>query len=145
MSFLAEKLRYGYKNGPEYADISLCLAPGSLNAVIGPNGCGKSALLRALAGVLPLKAGRLSLRGLALNGLSRRERARCLAYVPQHSPPSGISVYQALLIGRTPYMTFAPSKKDKAAVEAVLERLKLRDRRERPLEELSGGERRRAG
>ncbi|MDR2050160.1 MAG: ABC transporter ATP-binding protein [Deltaproteobacteria bacterium] len=142
MSLLAKNLRFGHKNGPDFEGISLEMAPGSLGALLGPNGAGKSTLLRVLAGLHPLRGGRLSHAGRDLTRLSRRETALRIAYVPQTTPETSLTVYETLLLGRTPHMRFSPSKRDRAAVEAALERLELTAWRDRPLPELSGGERR---
>ena len=59
----------GYGSQTVLRDISLNLVEGGLTAIIGPNGCGKTTLLRAISGLLPLRAGSISLGGLVLTGL----------------------------------------------------------------------------
>src|SRR5688572_16221043 len=66
------------------SEISFTAQPGSMAAVIGPNGAGKSTLLKVLAGLLP-HAGQVKLDGGDASAMDRRQRARKVAYVPQHS------------------------------------------------------------
>jgi len=66
------------------SEVSFAAQPGSVAAVIGPNGAGKSTLLKVLAGLLP-HAGQVKLDGADATTLDRRQRARKVAYVPQHS------------------------------------------------------------
>src|SRR5688572_8986024 len=69
---------------PVLSDVAFEATPASLLAILGPNGAGKSTLLKTLAGLLD-HAGQIGLAGVDLAALSRRERARRIAYVPQHS------------------------------------------------------------
>ncbi|MDR2503345.1 MAG: ABC transporter ATP-binding protein [Deltaproteobacteria bacterium] len=145
MKLAAQGLVFGYAGGPEYRDISLELEQGGgICALLGPNGAGKSALLRALAGILPLRGGRILWGDEALSSLSRAERARRMAYLPQELPASPLSVYETVLLGRTPHLRFVPCRRDHQAVDRALERLGLEGQRSRRQNELSGGERRKA-
>jgi iron complex transport system ATP-binding protein len=125
--------------------LSLSVAAGEWVTIIGPNGAGKSTLVRAIAGLLP-HAGTIRLLGRALSELSRRERARLVAIVPQ-SPivPAGMSVLDYVLLGRTPYIPALgrESASDISAVYDVLARLDLERFAGRALDTLSGGERQR--
>lgn len=136
-----QELSFGYPKGPQFAGISLELEAGGVTCLAGPNGSGKSSLLKALCGILPLRGGQVHFSGRDLSTLSRRALAEIIAYVPQHSPIAAISVAEAVLIGRTPYMGFLPAKRDRQAVEKALAELNLLDWRQRSLDELSGGER----
>ena len=142
MRLKAEKLCFRYPGGPEFRDLSLELDSGGPHILIGANGAGKSALLRALAGALPLAGGRILLNGEDLAALSSRERAKRLAYMPQELPASPLTVYETVLLGRTPHLRFAPDRRDRLATEAALERLDIGAWRKRQQKELSGGERR---
>ncbi|MCL1916025.1 MAG: ABC transporter ATP-binding protein [Desulfovibrionaceae bacterium] len=142
MILKAEKLCFRYPDGPEFRNLSLELNSGGPHILIGPNGAGKSALLRALVGALPLTGGRLSLNGEDLAALSSRERAKRLAYIPQELPASPLTVYETVLLGRTPHLRFTPDRRDRLATEASLERLGIVTWRDRQQKELSGGERR---
>lgn len=126
--------------------VDLDVRTGEWVTIIGPNGAGKSTILRAVGGLLT-GAGSIRLAGTPLARLSRRERARLVATVPQ-SPavPAGMTVFEYALLGRTPHLRplGRESAADLAAVTEVLHRLVLTEFTNRPLETLSGGERQRA-
>lgn len=114
--------------------------------IIGPNGAGKSTLLRAISGLVSF-GGSVDLWGTPISRMPRRERAQRVAMVPQ-SPaiPPGMSVFDYILLGRTPYIRplGRESTSDLDAVADVLDKLDLRRFAARSLETLSGGERQRA-
>lgn len=126
--------------------VSLALGVGEWAALIGPNGAGKSTLLRAIAGTVE-SAGTVVLGGADAAGLSRAERARRVALVPQ-SPvvPAAMTVREYVLLGRTPHVgAFARERRsDREAADAAIERLDLRGFAAREIATLSGGERQRA-
>ncbi|HEY2217765.1 MAG TPA: ABC transporter ATP-binding protein [Gaiellaceae bacterium] len=126
-------------------EVALELEAGEWVCLIGPNGAGKSTLLRAIAGLVPFEGGIL-LGGKPLPGLSRREVARRLAFVPQ-SPllPPDFAVSEYVLLGRTPYIGpfGSESRHDVAAARRALDRLELGAFADRRLHTLSGGEQQR--
>jgi iron complex transport system ATP-binding protein len=126
-------------------DITLSVAPGDLVAVAGPNGAGKSTLLRALAGLTSLEAGSVKLAGADIRGLDRRELGRTVAYLPQdrvvHWPLKSRAV---VALGRIPHGSGpqrGESEEDREKIEAALKQMDARSLAERPIGELSGGER----
>ncbi|MGA5304259.1 ABC transporter ATP-binding protein [Nucisporomicrobium flavum] len=126
--------------------VDLDVADGAWVTIIGPNGAGKSTVLRAVGGLVPY-AGTIALGGVALEALSRRDRARTVATVPQHPVvPPAMLVYDYVLLGRTPYIRALgrESASDLAVVGEVLAALDLEAFAERRLDTLSGGERQRA-
>jgi iron complex transport system ATP-binding protein len=125
--------------------VSLSVAAGEWVTVIGPNGAGKSTLLRAIAGLVRFRGG-IELFGQASEALSRRQRARLVAMVPQDPVvPPGMVVLDYVLLGRTPYIPplGRESAADLVAVDEALTRLDLTRFAGRRLESLSGGERQR--
>lgn len=128
-------------------DLSLTLPEGKITAIIGPNGCGKSTTLKALARILPCTEGSITFRGQALQSFSQRDFARCLAILTQ-SPvaPTDLTVQDLVEMGRFPYRRFLgrANKEDVVQVEWALTQTNLLQLRHRLLPTLSGGERQRA-
>jgi iron complex transport system ATP-binding protein len=135
-----------YQDRVALNDLSLSVFPGEMLALIGPNGAGKSTLLRAASGVLPRRNGRVYLDGREISTLSPAERARLLAVVPQaHSLPPTFSVYQTVLLGRTPYLGWLGNagRKDHEIVSQAMAQTGTLEMGDRLIGELSGGEQQR--
>lgn len=135
-------VRLERRGRPVLDRVSLVVRPGEIVGLLGPNGCGKTTLLRAALGLHPA-TGAIELGGVPLGQMTPRERARHAAYVPQeHEIAWPISVAALVALGRLPHR--ASAAEDAAAVEAALELMELRALAARPATELSGGERARA-
>lgn len=128
------------------SDVSLTLAPGEILAILGPNGSGKSTLLRVLAGTLPPREGQARLDGVSLVERGRRAVARDVAFVAQSEEIRfAFSVRDVVLMGRAPHQDgwMQASKADREIVSDVLGRFDLEPLTHRPIDELSGGEKKR--
>ncbi len=125
--------------------VDLRIRAGECLAVVGPNGAGKTSLLRLVMGLLRPTEGSILWRGEPLAGLPRREVARRIAYVPQLRPASiALKVEQFVLLGRYPHLArlrIAPEARDFEVVAEALELVGIAHLRNRPMDELSGGER----
>lgn len=140
----AAGLAVGYPGRIVGQGFSLALAPGEVLALLGPNGGGKTTLLKTLLGLLPPRGGGVTLDGRPLAHWSARERALRLAYVPQAAPAGfAYSVEDLVLMGRSAHRgLFAPpTAADLAAVAAALDRMGLQPLARRPATMISGGER----
>ncbi|MEG5265293.1 Fe(3+) dicitrate ABC transporter ATP-binding protein FecE [Pseudomonas sp. JDS28PS106] len=148
MSILqAQHLHIGYGATRIVQDLSFSPPAGEVTALIGPNGCGKSTLLKAFARILTPQAGSLTLDGRDYAGLSARELACKVAFLPQVLPiPEGVSVRQLVAYGRSPHNSLwgRLSGADRTHVDQALQRMELETLAERPLADLSGGQRQRA-
>jgi iron complex transport system ATP-binding protein len=123
-------------------NISLDVQSGEVLALIGPNGAGKSTLIRAASGVLPY-TGTVRTNGDDFSSLSTLQRAKFIATVPQAvSLPPAYTVWETVLLGRTPYLGFLgqPSEKDEEIARQSLARVSALPFAERRVGELSGGE-----
>jgi iron complex transport system ATP-binding protein len=134
--------------GPRHvlSEISLEVNSGEVLALIGPNGAGKSTLVRAVSGVIPVQHGKVSSGDADLLAQTTMQRARSLAVVPQAvSMPPAFTVWETVLMGRTPYLNFLGqvSAKDEEIARLALTRVDALDLAERRVGELSGGEQQR--
>jgi iron complex transport system ATP-binding protein len=141
-----ERLSVSYGSRRVLTDVSLEVNSGEVVALIGPNGAGKSTLVRAVSGIVPVQGGRVRTNGDDLLSLSPMRRARFLAVVPQvvNMPPA-YSVWETVLMGRTPYLNFLgqASAKDEEIARLALAKVDALDLAERRVGELSGGEQQR--
>lgn len=142
----AEQLELGYGAQRIISELDLQISDGKITVIVGANGCGKSTLLRALARLLPPRAGQVLLDGEPIQQQATREVARKLSLLPQ-SPiaPEGITVADLVGRGRHPHHSaFARfSRHDAEVVAQALAATGIVDLAERSIDELSGGQRQR--
>lgn len=136
----------GYDGVEKLHDVTLELPRGRLIALIGPNGCGKSTLIKATAGILRPTSGVISIDGRAQRDISRREMAGLISYMPQSRPAPTITVRQLVSHGRYPHLKWgrSMSRADMDIVERAMRRTDTTKYARRTLVQLSGGERQRA-
>ncbi len=132
-----------YKRGPKVLkDVSFSLEKGKFLAILGNNGVGKSTLLKCMDRILPAENGEVWLDGKNLLEISTKETARYLAFVSQNIPNTEMTVHDAVMLGRKPYMTWAFTEQDHQIVHDCMDRLDLHgDIQGRYLSQLSGGQR----
>ena len=121
--------------------VSLSLENGSIGVLLAKNGAGKSTLFKVILGIHPPLAGEILFDGRDLLKLSRRERAKLIAYVPQSISFGALSVFDTVLSGRIAYFGFRSGQEDEAVVWRILDEMGLAEFAARNVEELSGGER----
>ncbi|HZY43671.1 MAG TPA: heme ABC transporter ATP-binding protein [Anaerolineae bacterium] len=127
-------------------DITLDVRPGEVLALIGPNGVGKSTLIRAASGILKPLHGRISIDDQDVHQLPIDLRARSIAVVPQAVRlPEAFSVIDAVLMGRTAYLGWLgrESEIDRSIAQEAMQRTNTLDLAVRRIGELSGGEQQR--
>ena len=136
----------GYPRRPVLEGLHLeRIAPGALVALVGPNGVGKSTLLKAIAGLRPVR-GQVLLDGTDLATLGPRERLRRVGYLPQALPQaSSLVAYEALLSALRASRGDWSGAQREAAIARVFATLGLEALALRPLNELSGGQRQMIG
>lgn len=140
-------LRLAYESRVIVEDLNLSLQTGKITAIIGPNGCGKSTILRSLARLLTPKAGAVLLDGKDIHALPSRVLARQLAILPQGPvSPEGLTVEMLAWFGRYPHQNFMQSRSsgDARIIRDALAQTGMLELKDRALETLSGGQRQRA-
>lgn len=139
-----EHLTCGYGGAPVVNDLSFEVPAGGRLCILGPNGCGKTTLLRALAGLLPHE-GKVTAEGRDLAAMDRRQLARTVALLSQISSVYfSYTVYETVLMGRYAHQTggafSGPGPEDRAIALECMERTGVADLRDRQVTELSGGQ-----
>lgn len=141
MSVKIKDLEFSYFNEKTLKGISANLNKGEFISVIGPNGTGKSTLIKCMNGILKAQQGDLSIDNIDINKLNHREIAKLISYVPQSSSSMfNINVFDMVLLGRRPYMTWHSRKKDKEIALKALQSLNIEKLALKPFNELSGGQ-----
>ncbi|MGO2658526.1 ABC transporter ATP-binding protein [Mycetocola reblochoni] len=139
-------LRLGYDGRTVSDGLDVEIPDRSFTAIIGPNACGKSTLLRALARLIKPETGHVVLDGQEITRFPSKEVARRLGLLPQSATaPDGITVVDLVSRGRFPHQgAFRQwSPEDEAAVTRALEATGVRELADRHVDELSGGQRQR--
>ena len=137
-------LSFSYsKDTPVLKNISFKADKGEILNILGPNGCGKSTLIKIILGFLPVEKGMVSIDGRDVNDITRKEAAKKLSYVPQqHRGVFSYPVLDVVLMGRlsqSPWYKY--TGEDYEAARAALEKVKIEKYAERSYLHLSGGER----
>src|SRR3954470_21608316 len=144
MTLSGHGLTIGYRDRVVGSGLDVSLAQGEVLALLGPNGGGKTTLLKTLLGILTPLAGTAMIDDRALGAYSMRERARRIAYVPQaHTPTFAFTVETVVLMGRTAHGSLfsQPSAADRAVAARSLAQFGIGHLAQRPYTMISGGER----
>ncbi|XVV09754.1 ABC transporter ATP-binding protein [Actinoplanes sp. CA-131856] len=139
-------LGLGYEGRPVVTGLDFQVAPGRITAIVGPNACGKSTLLRGLGRLLRPSAGTVLLDGADIHRLPTRDVAARIGVLPQQPvAPDGITVGDLVARGRHPHQRWLRqwSDRDEEAITAALAATGVAELADRPVDELSGGQRQR--
>jgi iron complex transport system ATP-binding protein len=135
---------FRYEERDIFSDLNLDVYPGEVLCILGPNGCGKTTLLRCLSGALKLKKGSALLNGKDIASFDVVEMARKIGFLFQeHTAPFPFSVLEVVRMGRTPYLGLfdSPSARDTELSELALEKVGMLHIKNKPYTQISGGER----
>jgi len=138
-----QNVRLGYGRKVVLKDLTLQVMPGEMVGLIGPNGCGKSTIIRALSRIISPFSGKILLDGRDITKIPRRELARWLGVVPQMPLlPSAFTAFEIVLMGRNPHLGLFQYEgpRELAVTWRAMERTATPSLAERRVSELSGGE-----
>ncbi len=140
----AENLSVGYKKKPVLTDISFCVHPGEFMAVTGPNGCGKTTLIKTVLKSIQPQSGSIRIRGRDIAGLSNKDLSNHLAAVMQTIDPAAMTVRDYVLLGRLPFFKkyqFFETREDIQIAEKYMALTGILKFVDAKVNEISGGER----
>ena len=145
MNITVQGVTFTYHSTPSLIGISLTLQESEVLGMIGPNGSGKTTLLKCINKILEPKQGTILLDSQEVKKMSRLEVAKHVGYVPQStvSNPNALPVFEIVLMGRRPHISWQSSEKDNTKVWAALKMLGIEHLAMRDFYELSGGEQQR--
>lgn len=133
--------RYSKFSRPVLNGASLQLNAGEIGILLGKNGSGKTTLFKNILGINKPGSGKILFEGENLLKMSRKERARRIAYVPQEIHFGALTVFDSIMLGRISYFGLKSGDGDYKAVEKILTDMHLESYAFRMVDELSGGER----
>ena len=133
-------VRFNYESHAVLRDIHLELDQGQILAVLGVNGAGKSTFLKCINRILQVKKGSIRLHSEDVLHMKGEEIARHMGYVPQRYGEEELAVFDAVLLGRKPYIQWKAEERDLQIVETILKQMALEEMAMRPVSTLSGGE-----
>lgn len=139
-----KNLSFSYNEKKVLNDISFTIKEGENLGIIGPNGCGKTTLLKEMTGILPINKGEVMLKGKPLTSYSKKNLAKNVAVVEQDGTSTlPFTVEEVISMGRYPWLKLFGnlSPNDYEIVTNVLKTFNLWNKRNQPVETLSGGER----
>jgi iron complex transport system ATP-binding protein len=141
MMLQVENVSFSYKHEHILNQISFDLRPKEMLAIMGPNGVGKTTLLRCINGIVTPNSGMVMVQNQDISSLSLKAIAKKIGYVAQHAENCRLTAFDAILLGRMPHMKWGVTAHDLKLVNAVIKQLNLQKLSLRYIDEMSGGER----
>ena len=135
-----DDVSFSYRSTSVLNGVNINVARGEILAILGPNGVGKSTLLKCMNLILRPKRGAVMLEELDLTKMSANDIAKNVGYVAQRSEAGRMTVFDSVLIGRKPYITWKITDRDYQLVEDTIYTFGLSDMKLRYVDEISGGE-----
>lgn len=136
-------LSCGYDNTDIVKNMSFSLSRHEILSITGPNGCGKTTLLRALSGIIPYNSGSIKISGEEIKNLSRRKLSQKIALLSQTGASgeySDFTVLETVMLGRYARSSYGTQKHDLEIAESCLEQTGIANLSDRFITELSGGQ-----
>lgn len=142
--FEVKNISFSYDGDEIFSDISFSIDKGDVLCILGPNGTGKTTLIKCLNGLHEIDSGEILINGENIKKLSYREISKNIGYIPQsHVPSFPFKVIDVVVMGRAPYLnlTESPRKEDIEIAMNSLKILGIESLKDKEYTNLSGGER----
>lgn len=133
-------LTFQYNGVDTLEHISFSIQNGSVTVILGPNGVGKTTLLKCLNGILSPQKGRVCIKDTPIHTMSVKQIAQQVSYVAQKNDAARVTVFDAVLLGRLPHIRYRTRAADLQKTDAVMRQLNLTHMSLKYLDQLSGGE-----
>jgi iron complex transport system ATP-binding protein len=144
MSIRCQNIHYGYQDNDILSDISLAFNPGEFTIILGPNGCGKTTLLKLLGGVLIPRCGDIFFKDQPMSKVSAKEMSQSRSVLPQSTQLTfPYTAMEVVLMGRTPHVQWLETDQDFEIAEKAMVLSEVLEFKERLYPTLSGGEQQR--
>lgn len=140
MNFNVNGMDFSYKSKKTLRNVTLDVNEGDIVSILGPNGVGKTTLLKCLNNTLHPDSGLVVINGENLDHMNRNAIAKEIGYVPQRGELSRITVFESVLLGRKPHITLNASERDFRLTGKVIELIGLNNISTKYVDEISGGE-----
>ncbi len=131
---------FAYKSSNVLNDLSFSVEEGEVLALLGPNGVGKTTLIKCINRILTPEAGSVLVDGVEVSRMNRNETAKNLGYVAQRGDTSRTTVFDSVLLGRRPHIDYTVTERDLTITERVINLVGLEDKALKYVDEMSGGE-----
>lgn len=135
-----QNLSFSYGKQVIFKNVSFTADAGECVGILGNNGAGKSTLITCINRIRTPRSGRVLIHGKDISRMSRNTLAKSVAYVAQKNEMTNATVFDCVLLGRTPYIKWAVGQEDIDLCDKAIERLGIGHLKLRNVDELSGGE-----
>ena len=133
-------LTFKYNSHNVLNNINFSVEKGEILTILGPNGVGKTTLLKCINSILKREKGDIYINGQDTFNMDVTQIAKQMSYVAQHSDAAKMTAFDAILLGRRPHIKWRVSKEDIKKVDAVIKRLNLEHLSLKYIDQMSGGE-----
>jgi len=133
-------VKFSYRSDSTLNDISFNVNKNEVLAILGPNGVGKTTLLKCMNRILEPSEGVISIEDTDLNKIDKKDLAKKMGYVPQRGDISRMTVFDAVLLGRRPYIEWDATERDLRITDKILGLVGLNELSLKYIDEISGGE-----
>jgi len=133
-------LAFHYKSCETLENINFSIKRGETTVILGPNGVGKTTLLKCLNSILPFQSGEILVKDKNIREMKMKQIAKQISYVAQKNEAARITAFDAILLGRHPHIRFKTGLEDLKKVDAIIKRLNLSHLSLKYLDQMSGGE-----